>query len=353
MKRMVSVITGAAVVCGVATGVFSDALSQNVIRPEQKILRVIPQKPLVLQRSLVRYQAVPMRTLDRNGARQILERLQKSGPGGVGFEKAEMVDGRYIFTSPDDPSAVCDVDAATGSFLVNFGLKRYSGEGSTRNLPSGNRAVEIARSYLSETGYLPANENEMVVAGVGGLDMAVARDGKQAGRYRKLVTVRFSRVLNGMPVQGPGSRMVVHLGENSTPAGMIRNWTEVKAVAVSKEQLKSSEAVRGETAERLRSIAGKAREVRGEKSVRVLYDDGRGNIEPAMYVTAEAMYAGPKQQEMVAVPVDFYVPLLRNPKALYPFMKERENKVPGGDSRQRSLRLLIPRSGSGEQSDQK
>ncbi len=352
MKRIVSIVTLAAVALVGIPGSFSDALSQNIIRPGQKLLQVAPRKPLVMQRSMMRYEAVRVKTLDRNGARGVLWNLQKFAAQPPGFEKVEEIDGRYIFSATKDPSAVFDIDARTGSFLVNYGLKRYSTEGSTRNLPSAGAAEDLARSYLAKAGYLPQNEQEMVLAGVGGMDMAVAKDGKTRGPYKKLVTVRFSRVLNGMQVQGPGSRLVVHLGENGEMTGMIWNWPEVKAIAVSAKQQKNSEVIRQETAERLRLLAGEAKEILGRKSVQVLYDDGQGHIEPAIYVTAVARYEGPVNEGFVDIPVDFYIPLLRSSKAVFPFMKDRDIRKPDDEKPQKRGSVIAPmRTGDDEQSD--
>ena len=85
----------------------------------------------------------------------------------------------------------------------------------------------------SNASYLPENKEEVVLARVGGLGMTVSKDGKSSNKYEKLVTVFFRRVLQEVRVQGPGSRILVHLGEQAALVGVIRNWPDVKAQEVS------------------------------------------------------------------------------------------------------------------------
>ncbi len=342
MKKMITIVTLFVMALFFVPFGKNVLLSQNKVLQPQKILRPIQVKPLVLKQRVMAYEALPVERVTKKGGREALERLQRVSSSKVQFQNVRNRKGRLLYTTAGDPSAVFDIDQKTGSFLLNYGLKKYAKKGSTKRLPASAEARELARKHLAETGYLPKNEQELVVAHVGGLNMAAAKDGRPMGTYKKLVTVQFSRVLNGMPVQGPGSRIVVHLGENGAMAGMIRNWPEVKAVGISAAELKNDSALEEEKQMRLRKLAGEARDVRVQKSKRVLYDDGMGRIEPAMYVVANAFYEGPGGDGMVQIPVDFYVPLLKQPKALFPYMKSFEVKEPGGDNQQKTIKSLQP-----------
>lgn len=167
IKRVLSIVALVAVTLVVIPGSMSDALSQNVMRPERQILQVPPLQPIVQPPAMKRYEALRVSPLDQNGARGILWNLQQYSSFSPGFEKVENIDGRYLFSSPHDPSAVFDIDARTGSFLLNYGLKRYSGEGATKNLPSAAQAKELAWSYLGRTGYLPKMKRRWCLPGLG------------------------------------------------------------------------------------------------------------------------------------------------------------------------------------------
>lgn len=295
----------------------------------------IPTKDFIGDKALISYRAVPMEPIDQERAQKMAEELRETARIGKLFDRVQEYDRRFVFTSSEDSSAVFDVHSTTGAFLFNAGLKNYSGESSTRGLPSPKEAPHLAREYLAKFRYLPENKEEVVLARVGGLRMAASKEGRSSGPYEKLVTVFFRRVLQNVRVQGPGSRIVVHLGEQAALVGVIRNWRDVKAQKVSRDQVKSDKLIRYAIQRRLIKTADQAKEITVKKAELVLFDDGRGVIEPAIYVVAVARYQGPKLAKRdVEIPVDFYVPVLLKPKGYYPFHKDAEAKWPGSDSEQ-------------------
>lgn len=311
------------------------AVAEQLILVDPEIKWEVPIRNFIGEKSLVTYHAVPTKPISQEQAQKMAEQLVEMKGEKMPFDDVREYDGRFIFTSSENSAAVFDIDLATGAFLFNAGLKKYSSEGFTRGLPSPKNAPDLAREYLNKLRYLPGNKEEMVLARVGGLGMAAARNGKSSDKYEKLVTVFFRRVLQGVRVQGPGSRIVVHLGEQAALVGLIRNWSEVKAQKVLRNQVKSDELIRHAMQRRLLKMADQAKEIIVQKVELVLFDDGRGIIEPAIYVVAAARYQGPKRAKgVVEIPVDFYVPVLLEPKGYYPFHKDAEAKWPGSDSEQ-------------------
>ncbi len=316
-------------------GVSTYAVAEQPISVEPKINWEVPTKNFIGKKALITYQAVPIKPINQEQAQKMAEQLRETAGIRMPFDKVQEYDGRFIFTSSEDSSAVFDVNSATGAFLLNAGLKKYSGKSSTPGLPSPKNAPDLAHKYLTKLRYLPENKKEVVLARVGGLDMTVAKDGKSSNKYEKLVTVFYRRVLQDVRVQGPGSRILVHLGEQAALVGLIRNWPDVKAQKVSRDQVKSDELIRHAIQRRLLKMADQAREIIVQKAELVLFDDGRGVIEPAIYVIAAARYQGPKRAKgVVEIPVDFYVPVLLKSKGYYPFHKDTEAKWPGSDSEQ-------------------
>lgn len=351
MKKMKSIVALITMTLALGTNVSADELTRKNPLPDQSFLHLAARSNNYIgNKELITYQAIPVKMLNQSDAQELLGRIMKSTrENNSSFEKVQQLTGRFIFTSVNDPSAVFDIDQKNGSFLLNFGLGKYTAEESTSNLPSVQAAPELARKYLSETGNMPKNSNEMLVAHVGGLDMSVSKEGKSTGAYKKLVTVQFSRKLNGLPVQGPGSRIVMHLGENGNLTGMIRNWPQVEARKIQPAELKSDELIRKDIRSQLCALTGHSEKNTDQKSTIVLFDDGRGVIEPALFVTAKALYQGPNNREVIEIPVDFYVPLLRKPKAYYPFMQSLDSKIPGIDKQQKpSETILSPKTGEGQ-----
>ena len=289
----------------------------------------VPSKGFTSQKSLNYYEAIPTGKIGREKASEILKKIQPLSGSKLSLDSLSEVDNRLILSSKEDPSAVFDIDTQYGALLYNAGLKQYSDEGNTPGLPSEELAPNVAQEYLAKLDYAPKLKGELVLHRVGGLGMSVLKDGKSSEPYRKLVTVVYRRNLDGIPVQGRGSRMVVHLGEKANLAGLIRNWPEVKAHKISRDRLKSDKRFYREIMLRLKDMAGQAEKITIHKAELVLFDDGRGMIEPAIHVDAMARYPGPKRNKgIVDIPVDFYVPALSKHAAYYPFQQDADAKGP-------------------------
>ena len=289
----------------------------------------VAAKDLVTKKPLNYYESIPITKIGQQKASEIVEKLQTLSGTKLSLDRVSEIDNRLVFSSEEDPSAVFDIDTKYGALLFNAGLKQYSGEGNTPGLPSEEMAPELAQQYLSKLDYFPKDKGELILQSVGGLGMAMVKDGKSSEKYQKLVTVVFRRNLDGIRVQGRGSRMIVHLGKKAAFAGLVRNWPEVKAHEVSQERLKNDKQIREEITSRLKDMAGKAEYIAVQKAELVLFDDGRGVIEPAIYVVAMARYEGPKRAKgIVDIPVDFYVPALTKHAAYYPFQQDADAKVP-------------------------
>ncbi len=182
---------------------------------------------------------------------------------------------------------------------------------------------------MKNLAFLPAKE-ERVVAHVGGMDMGVHRRDGSTDTYKKLVTVRFERKLDGLPVQG-ASRVVINLGEEGELTSLVLNWNKVEGRTLSSDELQDDIEIRGALESYLLANAKNAEKIVVKKSELVLYDDG-SVIEPAIYVVAQLSYnsgTSAGQTQRYENPYDFYIPVLKDFKASYPFMAD--TKVPSMD----------------------
>lgn len=332
MKKISPKVTICITVILLIFGFSTWAMTNWRTESEPKINWKVPTENFIGDKTLMTYRAVPVKPINQEQAQKMVEQLRETAGIRIQFDKVQEYDGRFIFTSSEDSSAVFDVASSTGTFLFNSGLKNYSKEGSTRDLPSQKNAPELAYKYLDKLHYLPENKQEMNLARVGGLSMAAAKEGKTSEKYEKLVTVYFRRILGGMDVRGRGSRILVQLGEQSSLVGVIRSWAEVKDQKHSRNQVKNDKLIFQEIRRRLIQMAGQAEEIVVQKAKLVLFDDGRGVIEPAIHVVAAARYQGPnKDRSVIEIPVDFYIPALLKPEGYYPFHQDAEAKWPGSD----------------------
>jgi hypothetical protein len=183
--------------------------------------------------------------------------FQKTEPAtldnSVAFEKqflgtsdrlATSEDGIVRYVSGRDTNTTLEHNLATGDISFNRNFSRYLGT-FVPKLPTGDEAQKYAESFLAANRLLPVNRDELKVAHVGGLRASsVLSDGKPGPTIDKLVTLSYARQLNGIPVIGAGSKIIVNVGDSGEIISMSRRWRELdKPVALSEtEVLTESEA---------------------------------------------------------------------------------------------------------------
>lgn len=208
-------------------------------------------------------------------------------------DSAALVDDKsnhMIYVSKKDPSAHFRIDKMTGDLSFNKGLQQYLGDGAITGLPTKDQAAELAKRHLTNLGLMPEKQGEMVVRHIGGLKQVdVTADGKATERDR-LVTVHFGRQIDGIDVGGPGSKIVVDLGANGELVGLTRRWMEAteekKNDADFKPQADVINAIKG----KLRRDGANAKRIDSSSPDFGYFDDGKGNIEPAYFYTADVTY---------------------------------------------------------------
>jgi hypothetical protein len=116
--------------------------------------------------------------------------------------------------------------------LFSRDLKRYEGDFEPI-LPDEEEAEQIAKEFLTENELMPTllQGEAMITAKI--LTVAGARPavkGRAPGQndnpvaFDKFKVVTFTRQINGLPVVGPGSKIVVTLGEGGDVESLIRRW---------------------------------------------------------------------------------------------------------------------------------
>ena len=132
-------------------------------------------------------------------------------------------------------------------------------------------------------------------------------NGQVTVRYEKTRVVTFTRKIAGIPVKG-ASRAVVMLGANGDLDGLFVRWMDVKSEKV-KGKLAKSE-MKAFLKSQLKT-RGEAKSIRIKKSSLVLYDDGKGVIEPALVLEGEVTTEGGTFGS------NWMLPVLTDPKADY------------------------------------
>lgn len=278
-------------------------------------------------RDLVRFEADYGRDLGADDLRRRADQLAEvAGWRPAGQEIGRLDDDRLALRDPRDPSASLELDRRSGSFLFNAGLAGYREEADTADLPQQTEARELVFRHLAKLELTPKDE-ELGNVHEGGLNMGVVLPDGSTKIYRKLVTLRIDRRLAGLPVVGE-SRIVAHLGEAGRLAGLVHQWPDAgRPRPLAPDELRGAPELQSEAAARLAEGSAGARRIVVTRADLVMYDDGRGIVEPAYHVEAELYYevpnaAGDEQgTTRYDVPYDFFIPVTRRPRAFYPFME--------------------------------
>lgn len=202
----------------------------------------------------------------------------------------------------DDGAAKFQVNQVTGDIFFHKGMAAYDGDGDTPRLPTTKEAPILAKNHLKALG---VQKNELILNEVNVFKKAVY-DGISSRTYEKMVLVSFKRKLSGLPVFG-ASRVMVVLGGNGELVCFIVRWYDVQKAKVSgiKKDLKQN------LVDIIKEKQGKATTVVVKKSELVLFDDGAGVIEPALFVQGDVTEGG------ATFPCDWMIPVLDDPKANY------------------------------------
>jgi hypothetical protein len=271
---------------------------------------------------------------------------------GAPLDKETVYGGRFVYSSREDPSTILEIDFESGTVVYNSGLAEYSLDRTTPNLPADREATTDAELQLRQLGLFPESPEEVVVASVGGVATGVlSKDGSTAV-FDKLKTVRFERQLDGIPVEGPGSRMIVHLGRDSKLAGLIWNWPRLQRTALARADIRTPDELRKASIERLESVSEGAASVVVQQARLVYYHDEFGVVEPAYHVEAVRTYhavdtqSGGRSDVPVSfdAPYDFYLPVLRSSNAQIPDLSLDEGTVATDDR--------IPSNGGSREGDE-
>ncbi|MET0356098.1 MAG: hypothetical protein ABW044_04925 [Cellvibrio sp.] len=216
---------------------------------------------------------------------------------------------RYV--SARDPNTTFEHNIATGDVSFNRNFSRYLGS-FVPKLPATDSALKYANLFLEQNKLLPANPEELKVAHVGGLRSAsILSTGRAGPVIDKLVTITYSRQLNGVPVIGAGSKLVVNIGDSGEVIGVTRRWRELdKPTRLdSSEILSEKEALELSNRQILSEFGEKSRvEV---LQTQVAYFDNNGEtIQPVFAFQTKIQLADQKLPPVEYISV---IPAMRKP----------------------------------------
>lgn len=143
----------------------------------------------------------------------------------------------YI-VNPKNPTNFFNFDTATGALSFSRDLSKYEGDFAPTLPKTNDEAMRVAIDYLTTNKLLPAIAagDSMVLASVQTITAARPLNAGPQLQFPgfavnpnpvsidKLKVVTFRREIYGLPVMGPGSKIVVTIGDKNTVEGLIHRW---------------------------------------------------------------------------------------------------------------------------------
>lgn len=198
--------------------------------------------------------------------------------------------------------------------LTNY-LRPANKPVKSNRLPDKVKSGEMARDYLSKLEILPQETEELYITKVSKVRMASYNSNtKESQNYDMMQVVHFGRKLNGIPVYG-ASRIVVRLGDNGDLVGVIKNWPKLIPMAIKGEaKIHEKSKWKDVSAKYLKKlyVATDFSTVNIEKAEVVMYDDGEGCIEPALFAKGKQI-----GKSGITAEGDWVIPIMAEPKAKY------------------------------------
>ncbi len=226
------------------------------------------------QKTLFLYELNPSVAVKTNNFPELVRRF-----AGNNFTelKQMQIAGGLRFTS-NDPSEFYEVNEAEGHFSFSKNLGRYMGNYKP-SLPEPKSAQEIAKKFLTENKLMAENPGEMQLIHSGGL----RSDDENGNVIDKMVTLTYGRVLDGVPVIGRGSKIVVNVGDKGEVVGLTRNWKAFsKRNELKPSEVKAEAEMQREFEAQVIQQFGKGTKPEIKRSYMVYFDNGGKFLQPVM-----------------------------------------------------------------------
>lgn len=208
----------------------------------------------------------------------------------LGVRLAPQLKGtKLTFQGRFDTSIAFEFEPTTGDLSFQADPAGIDALADTPGLPTDQDAVRRALQHLQGLDLLPEDPRQLVVRHIGGERMAHF-DGETTQDFAKVTMVHFGRRIGGFDVGGPGSKIVVGLGENGRLVSLVRRWQELDLVQGSAARMLPAEEIGTLTQQDLMRTHDKAMKVDAGTPELGFYDDGKGRIEPAWFTQAKVSH---------------------------------------------------------------
>lgn len=222
------------------------------------------------------------------------------------------------FQNKSDATEYLLTNSAKGRLSFSKSTKSYEDDFKPR-LADVATAQKNAEKFLADNDLNPKNLSELKLIHAGGLRASSADDGQIID---KMQTFTYGRVIDGVPVSGNGSRIVVNVGDKGEVLGVSKSWKELSptttARKVNTSEIKSQADAQKEFGQLVNFNFGAGVSPQIKSIQKMYFDGGDSYIQPAYFfetiVTVTGADGKKEQQPFLGV-----VPMLKKaPEAINP-----------------------------------
>lgn len=255
------------------------------------------------------------------------------------------------FVADDNVNTTFEENLTNGNFAFSKLPESYMSKASPQ-LPSVQEAQKIAEDFLVSKKLAPRQKGEMRLVHTGGVRSQAVINGQQGGPITdKLITFTYGRVVDSLPVIGPGSKIIINVGDKGEIVGMTRRWRELNTGE--KKEVKPEEMITQKEAEekagqQIRSEFGENTNFEITRTTKSYYDDN-GNILQPVWAFEATLNLNQQDKNLQPAKYLAVIPMMKNSpeplqlQTLDPRAKELIKTVqPGRDSTQIRGRDSLP-----------
>jgi len=145
----------------------------------------------------------------------------------VNLKVTKSFTNRLAWVDNVDPSNFITQDSNSGDLLFQNQLRRYVGMAKVQ-VPTQQEAMNKTMKFLEDVNLLPLDfKTNAKLVHAGGLFGQDFQDGVAGEKSQKLVILNYGRELNGIAVQGPGSKLIAQLGDQGQIVSIERKWNSI------------------------------------------------------------------------------------------------------------------------------
>jgi len=199
------------------------------------------------------------------------------------------------------------------------------------DLPSEARAAEIARAWLKTNKLGPADEKQFVLARVGHIRSKSFNPatGAEGPVLDQILTVNFSRLVDGTGVIGAASKMIVQVGDGGSVVGAGIDWRELgDGSVVTAKNLRTPEQIQQDIRAFLLREQALATQIDIRQAGLFYYDNGGNFLQPVIGYEAQVRTGRLNLRYFGQTPVLLTTPERVGPEAVTPKMREALRKGP-------------------------